>query len=482
VRGVPQSITVRRPAADNVPYVRRNPARDASIQPLPAAGTDREQSPIVPIRRTFAELSPSQPAMRILPVLLLAAITTADATVRVAAAQTGPRKLSLVPDLRLDARKLGIMRGGMFGVGPAGQVISGQAFGMSEIQGFDSVGAPLPWKIGTGRGEDVDISYPTRVGWVSATGAMWFNDVGYRQVALVDRTGKVTRSIEFPSWVHPSWSERRKYPVFGYVDTYAVYADESMLVLPSRPRSLIDTPGYDRSATHLLRTSWSGSIQRTVATLPANQGRIELTGKGCNHTVSIPFAARTEWSVSTDGMRISIVQPGTTGPDSGTFRLIALNDRGDTTFARRYPQPAVRMTPESATDFLSHIGGCGNIPVDEIRAQALRQIPEFRSYVTGVATGRDHSAWVMMRAVADTAVQRRAVIIDARGDLVGEVPLPINQTVIGVDRDHLWTLELGKGRALEAVVRYKVVATVITAPPIRSAPASASSRPSHPPT
>jgi hypothetical protein len=79
-------------------------------------------------------------------------------------------------------------------------------------------------------------------------------------------------------------------------------------------------------------------------------------------------------------------------------------------------------------------------------------------------------------------VQRRAVIIDARGDLVGEVPLPINQTVIGVDRDHLWTLELGKGRALEAVVRYKVVATVITAPPIRSAPASASSRPSHPPT
>jgi hypothetical protein len=419
--------------------------------------------------------------MRILPVLLVAAITAATPPASVAGAQPGPRRLSLAPDLRLDAHKLGITRGGMFGVGPAAQVISGQGYGVNEIKGFDSAGAPLPWKIVTGRGEDVDISYPTRVGWVSSSGAMWFNDVGYRQVALVDRAGKVTRSIEFPSWVHPSWSERRKYPVFGYVDTYAVYADESMLVLPSRPRSLIDTPGFDRTATHLLRASWSGSIQRTVATFPANEGRITLAGKGCNHTVSIPFAARTEWSASTDGMRISIVQPGVTGPDSGTFRLIALNDRGDTTFARRYPQPAVRMTPESVTEFLSHIGGCGSIPVDDIRAQALRQVPEFRSYVTGVATGRDHSAWVMMRAVSDTAVQRSALIIDARGELVGEVPLPINQTVIGVDRDHLWALELGKGRALEAIVRYKVVGKATAAPPVRSAPVSSSSRPSRPP-
>ena len=45
-----------------------------------------------------------------------------------------------------------------------------------------------------------------------------------------------------------------------------------MLLLPGRERALLDTPGYDRSAPHLLRTSSSGSIQRTVAIRSGHAG------------------------------------------------------------------------------------------------------------------------------------------------------------------------------------------------------------------
>lgn len=397
------------------------------------------------------------------------------------AAQAPPRPLSLVPELRLDAKQVTLQRGEIVAVGPNGHVITAAQYWFGDIQGFDSTGKRLPWKVMTGRSDSAEIMWPTRIGWMAGTNTMWVSDEGYHQVVLVDDKGKVFKSIEDPSWIHPSWAERRKYPVFARMEAQAVYADQTMLVTPSRERSLIDTPGYDRSKTHLLRISWSGAIQRTVALLPPeDQGRVVVHGKGCDRTIGVPMAARTYWDVTNDGARIIVAAPGATAADSGGFRLIALDDKGDTVFSRRYVSPSVRVPQESVDNFMATMRPCGTWTADQLRAEAAKQVPVFRSPLLGLRVGSDHSSWVMLRPVSDTTKERKALVIDARGDAVGTVVLPLNETVVAVARDHLWTMELSRVKAPVALLRYRVEATA--APPARSGRASASSTPSRPPT
>src|SRR6185436_10095132 len=227
---------------------------------------------------------------------------------------------------------------------------------------------------------NADIGYPMAMGWLGATDTMWVADVAYDQVALVDARGKVVKSIEYPSWIHPSWSERRKYPVFGHMEPLAVYRDETMLVIPSRPRSLIDTPGFDRSMTHILRTTWSGAIQRTIAAFPEDKRAVRFHAKGCEYTVNVPFAARSFWNASVDGMRIALLDPGTSAADSGTVRLTTVNDRGDTVFSRTYPQPAVRVQQASIDNLLNSLRSCGSIPVAALRDSVSKRVPQFKSF------------------------------------------------------------------------------------------------------
>ena len=197
---------------------------------------------------------------------------------------------------------------------------------------FDSTSVAMPWKIQIGRNDNAEIMF-VKAGQGGSPGRIRYgsSDRGYSQVALVDNNGKVTKSIEYASWVHPSWARRRAFPVFGSMDPLAVYADQTMLVMPGRERSLINTPGYDHTVQHLLRISWSGAIQRDIATLPLDNastdfgmGRVIVNNprrNGTGYTMNVPFVPRPLWSVSADGMHIAIAIPGVTAADSGSIRV-----------------------------------------------------------------------------------------------------------------------------------------------------------------
>jgi hypothetical protein len=161
------------------------------------------------------------------------------------------------------------------------------------------------------------------------------------------------------------------------------------------------------------------------------------------------------------------------------FRVTSLNERGDTVFSRRYPQPAQRIAREAIDNFLGSIQSCGANSAAQIRELAEKQIPVFRSFLTGVVPGRDGSTAVLLRTANDTSRTREALVIDPRGAVVGTVRFTFDQSVAAVSRDHIWMVEIGKDRARAAIVRYRLDATA--APPARSAAASASSRPSRPP-
>ena len=381
------------------------------------------------------------------------------------------RRLTLVQDLRIGALQLGGQRDMLVSVAPRGQLVVVPRFGGMPIIAFDSLGNQLSWKIPIGGRNESEILVPARVGWIAGTQTMWVADQGYNQVVLIDSTGKVYKSIENPSWIHPSWGERRKYPVFASMQALAVYKDETLLLLPGRERALLDTPGYDRAGQHLLRASWSGSIQRSVATLPDQSDRVVLQGKGCQHVVTIPFGSRALWAVSPDGMRVVVASSGASPADSGTVRVTAIGERGDTVFSRTLPQPAVRVPQATLDNLLANLHACGAVTAEAIRDSISRRFTTFKSFVEGVLPGRDQTTWVTLHAVSDTSMERTAIGLDERGDIIGAVALPVNEILVAADRSHLWTTQTPRQRQPAVIVRYRLDAT--PAPPPRSGRAGA---------
>jgi hypothetical protein len=389
------------------------------------------------------------------------------------------RRLTPVQDLRISAQQLGAQREVLVTVLPTGRLVVAPRFGGMPIMAFDSLGNQLPWKILVGGRNDAEILFPARLGWIAGTQTMWVADQGYRQIALIDSSGKVFKTIENPSWIHPSWAERRKFPVFASMQAFGVYKDETVLLLPGRERALLDTPGYDRSSQHLLRATWSGGIQRSVAMLPDDQERVILRGKGCEHAVTLPFGARGMWTVSPDGSRIVIASSGTSAADSGTVHVTSIGERGDTIFSRTIAQPAVRVPQTTVDNLLANQRACGSFSAEAVRDSISRRVTPFKSFVTEVLAGRDQTTWVTLRGAADTSTERTAIGLDERGEIIGAVSLPLNELLVAADRRHLWTTQMLRTRMPTPIVRYRLDATA--APPPRSgraeAPPSTSRRP-----
>lgn len=384
-----------------------------------------------------------------------------------------PAERALVQDLRIESRELGIDRSLLAAQSPDGRLlVAPQLAGGGSIRAIDSTGRVLPWAVRVG-GRDGDILFPLHMGVIAGTSTAWIDDPGFQQVALLDASGKVMKSIESSTWIHPHWADRRAFPVFSRMEAVAVYPDTTMLILPQRPRSLLDTPGYDRSRSRLLRISWGGTILRSVATLPPELGRVVLKTKDCDHIIMLPYAPRPTWAVSADGKRIVIAMPGISPSDSATVRVVALNERGDTVFSKRIAQPAVRVPTEQVDNLLNRTRACGSIPAEQVRDSISRKTPAFRSFVTGVLVGRDYSTWILMRAIADTSHETSAVALDAAGNSVATVRLSGDESVVAADLKHVWATENGPRRSVTALVRYRVDAT--GAPPARSGRASASS-------
>ncbi len=423
-----------------------------------------------------------------------AAMTTLVAHAVLAQTAAAPRRLYLVPDNKVDVSRVGGggPNGTIVAIGPDGRTVLAPANNWGgQLLVFDSAGAALPWALTAGRGDSADIGIASRVGWLNGTGTMWIGDPMYRQIALVDGQGKVLKSVENASWIHPTWSERHLYPIYGTMEPLAVYADQTMLVLPGRERSLISTPTFDKSVTHLFRTTLSGAIQRTVATVPTRDvSRIDLRsagvpagpgGRGMSfRSFVVPFVPRTFWSVSSDGLRIAVAAYGVTPADSGTVRVTMLNDHGDTVYNRRYPYVAARVGKDRVEQYLSGVRGLDPNMAARLRDSVTNRVPLFQSFLTGLFVGHDHSAWVLLRPASDTAKEQRALVLDARGDVAGVVDLPADENPAAVSLDRLWTLRPGgRGRGAGALVRYLVRTTA--APPSRTQPAAASSPPPRPP-
>ncbi len=338
-----------------------------------------------------------------------------------------PPQLAVVEELRVTLPDTRAQRGASLLVGADGRMIAVPLWG-GDMVAFDSTGKQLPYKQTIGGPTDPEIRYAERFGWVGKM--MWVWDPPSQQIALVDPQLKVTKSLEIPAWIRPTWADRRKYPVFSRMNPLALYPDGSWLVGPTNPKSLVDTPDYDKSKTYLVRIAESGSIQRTIAKVPwlpnAPRGGPPEKGKQVSPR---NFAF---WSASADGSRILFGIPSTAAGDTNHV-LTLINEKGDTIYSR----PMFFADP-----------------------------------VAAARVGRDGSTWLQLRSRTG---DRTWLVVDPSGQQRGTVTFENNTFVHDADGPRIWTTErVGMAQLL---VRYRVT----TAPPPRTAaPSKSSGRPRPP--
>jgi len=368
-------------------------------------------------------------------------------------AQPRPLQLRATEDLRVESPLSSNVRATALLPGASGEMILAPLETRGKILGFDSAGRALSLAIPIG-GRDAEVNWVSRLGWMTNT--LWVSDPSFDQVALIDRGGKVTKSLEFPSFVHPSWSDRRKYPVFARLEPLALYSDGTWLVRPGQERSVMSTPEYDKKFSYLMRIGENGAIQRVVARFPRDEDMLDLSVKQSRWTSRIPFHDRTLWDVSADGSRIVTAWRGR-GADSATFQVAVLGEKGDTLFSKKLPYTPVAIPKKAVDSALTKFNrSIANMSVEELRGLVAKQIPSTYPPVVDIIAGRDKTTWVEVRGTS--LDQHQWIAFDATGTVIGTVALPKGIVLRAADRDHLWGFDSDVDR-VKALVRYKVVAS-----------------------
>lgn len=319
-----------------------------------------------------------------------------------------------------------------------------------SVWSFDSLGRRL-WSKGyswddrdrTDRRDRPEVGEVTALGW-DANGSMWVSDAAWGQVALLDQYGNVTKSIELPSWVRPSFSNRKTFPVFESMRVYARYPDGSMLVIPRNSMSITGVNNYDEDARYLLRINEDGIIQRTIVKYPSatfrrKDGDREFTFQNPLHQGGI--------RVSSDGMRTTLFTLDTTDTKMDTLVLRALNDRGDTVWTQKFGYPRLLYT-ETQMDSIAR-ANWGN--ETDYRERRMKHLPRRAPAVIDFVQDVDKSVWLTLRGNGST---RPVVGFDAAGKPIGKFLLPHRRVVRAANMGQLWIGEFREQRG--DLVRYRM--------------------------
>ncbi|MEO5568525.1 MAG: hypothetical protein ABIR92_08535 [Gemmatimonadaceae bacterium] len=382
-----------------------------------------------------------------LPILLVAA-STAVAQKPVSdpgfARLPGPA-LRTADSIRIDVKQAKLENPLTLFPGPRGGLIVYSQWG--TVTAFDSAGRRL-WgnaQVDRQQRREREIAEITAFGWRG--NEQWASDAAFGQIALLDQFGNVTKSIELPSWVRPSFSNRKTFPVFESMRVFGLYEDGSMLVMPRGTVKVTGATAYDEKMAYLLKINEDGVIQRTVAKFPS-ASVIAKTPEGEEFRFLNPLY-QSMYRVSPDGMRVIVTSVDTTTPKLDNVTIRALNDRGDTVYTHKFAYPAMTYT-EAQIDSIGR-QQWGNDT--EYRERRTKLLPRRAPAVISLALDADKSVWITFRG---NGKSRSVLGIDAAGKVLGKFELPARRMVKAANLGRLWI-----GEANSAVrgdlVRYRLV-------------------------
>ena len=333
-------------------------------------------------------------------------------------------------------------------LGPGGQMIV--HIGWRTLQAYDSTGRRL-WK--KEFGNDDEIGTIDHVGWRGAQ--MWIFDSRFSQVALLDR-GVVTKSLEVPSWIRPTWANRKTFPIFGHAEVRALYADGSMLVVPFNPHSIVGTVGYDSTAEYVVNVAESGIIKKTITKYPsADLGSRSARARAERAQSQVGnrwIFAPEFWPylrVSADGMRIITVSVDTAAATADSIVVAAFSNEGASIYTRKFGFPRSSLTEQQIDSIAAVRITRGDA---ETRASLKRMLPRKVASVRDVIVGRDYSVWVTL---SERGGAKPTVGIDPAGQIIGTIYIPRTFQLKAADGPHVWAADYRFG--LKDLVRYSYV-------------------------
>jgi hypothetical protein len=367
--------------------------------------------------------------------------------------QAKPPQLKATADLRIDSALVSPIRQAAILPAASGDVIVSPIESQGVMRWFNASGGAFEFKAPVSYGRDSDLRWISRIGWSGST--LVAIDPGFRQIALLDRAGKVTKSIEYPSMIRPGWSDRHKYPLFSRYDAFALYANGDLLVRPGEPKELMSTKDYDSTYSYFMRTNENGSIQRVLGRVPRNEGVIERRSGNSRWVYRVPFFARTMLDIASDGSRIAIVSQALRGPDSASYHVTVLGERGDTVLSKKFPVALTAIPKKSVDSALARVsGGIRDYSVDQLRGLVAKEIPPLYPPVEGVILGADKTIWVQLHSAG---ADRQWFALDSTGTPIGVVAVPKNFIARAAVRTTLWGFE-AEGDQLRTLVRYTITA------------------------
>jgi hypothetical protein len=380
------------------------------------------------------------------------------------------RALSFVRDTSYNLKALGFSRPSQLLAGRDGRMLVAPDFLNGDVAVFDSAFNKLPPAFKMGRGSNREVVYMTQWGWVGDS--IWILDPFLKQVAFVGAAGNVTKSVGFPSWVRPFWRDRRKYPLFANMTWYAAYPDATLLVEPTQPRRLLDTPGYDPDQRMLVRIDGDGRIVRSVARMPRMDGRFQLRSGTERQWITVPNYPKSLWSVSNDGRRVAVVSPAPA--DSGAFTITSVNEDGDTLFSKRFVIPAARIARSRVDSLLAGQRAFGRYTLEQVRDTVRTLIPAFYSPVINAEVGLDYSVWVSVRRPTTRVEDAEYFVVNDKGEPQGVVTVLRSTKFVARSLDRMWVIQTDRVKQATVLVRF-VRSDAKVVRPSRSARAVASS-------
>jgi hypothetical protein len=358
-------------------------------------------------------------------------------------AQSPPR-LSLIREMRVDARTNDLSPVGWLAVSRTGVIAVGQSQD-HLIRYFDAAGKSLGTfgRNGEGPGEFRRLD---RAGWIGDT--LWVVDGGTNRFTLVSPDRKLLRNVPVATTIKSRGDTAANVQLAG---AGALYSDGSQLLTaivssdPARRPAWAHDDQNTGSRLVLLTVSSRSEFKQLVSFGPRDDcGMVAMIAyQLCGHAAA---------GIGPTGERVAWAVMSVAGADSGTYRVTQFRSNGKVAFSRKYPF-AAQPIPAHIRDSLIERGRTEHGPVIPLTMLPRIEPPHVYPPVESVIVGRDGSTWIALRS---TPAGNPWVVLSPLGDVVGTLIAPRNVTLMLVESGAAWGTEKDADD-VETIVRFRVV-------------------------
>jgi hypothetical protein len=365
------------------------------------------------------------------------------------AEESGPVRLRLVEDLRLDADAEEFSLIGRVVVRADGTMAVPLPQDM-QIRLYDAAGTRIATVGGRGGGPG-EFQHIGAMTWIGDT--LMVDDQRQRRVTSIDPAGNVLRTVLLPPPLVPeALSATSGDTTFSFFIAQSATPGGELLGLAAVD---LGTGPVEQMPRRILALSAEGSA-RVIAEPPSYEDeRWSITIGGLSNYV--PLAMRPQIVFASGGSRFAFLTADQSAPQ-GSWTLTVIEADGDTVFVRTQPftgEPISAAVADSAIAAMAPGPGqpreSGSDP-SRFQAAARERMPIVYAPIERVVPAIDGTTWLTMR---DSAEGSDVLVLDARGETVATASLPPRSRIHDATATHVWMTEVD-AFDLVSVVRYRI--------------------------